>query len=182
MKKHYSTEGVWCTSSTAQTHSVVETVYKTLWPCTARLANCTVCVVKPHLASDPTAAAALLNAIHNLHGFSITAILVTTLTAADASDFFEVYQGVIPEFRAVCDHAASGICWIVEICAENAVEEFRKLSGPYDPEIARLVRPQTLRAKYGQNKVLNGIHCTDLAEDGTLESEFFFDLLWNAQR
>jgi nucleoside-diphosphate kinase len=180
--KYYSRDNVWCSADPAQSNDVCDTVFKTLWPCTARLANCTVCIVKPHLASDPTAAAALLNAIHNTHGFSITAILVTTLTAADASDFFEVYQGVLPEFRAVCDHAASGISWIIEICAENAVEEFRKLAGPYDPEIARLVRPQTLRAKYGVNKVLNGIHCTDLTEDGTLESEFFFDLLWNASK
>lgn len=182
VEKYYKGLGCWTTSDTAQTNAVCELVFKKTAPCTARLANCTVCIVKPHLASDPTAAAALLNSIHNNHGFSITAMLVTTLTAADASDFFEVYQGVLPEFRAVCDHVASGVCWIVEICAENAVEEFRKLAGPYDPEIARLVRPSTLRAKYGVNKVLNGIHCTDLVEDGTLESEFFFDLLWNTMK
>eukprot|EP00760_Papus_ankaliazontas_P025780 PhM_4_TR2873/c0_g1_i1/m.96898/K00940/ndk, NME; nucleoside-diphosphate kinase len=181
-KKYYSKDGVWCTENTQQTEDVCNAVFKSFWPCTARLANCSVCIVKPHLASDPVAAAELLNTIHNRNGFSITAIMITTLTAADASDFFEVYQGVLPEFRAVCDHAASGVSWVIEICAENAVNEFRALAGPYDPEIARLVRPQTLRAKFGVNKVLNGLHCTDLVEDGTLESEFFFDLLWNANK
>lgn len=36
-------------------------------------------------------------------------------------------------------------------------------------EIARHLRPAALRALYGKNKVQNGIHCTDLPEDGILE-------------
>ncbi len=36
-------------------------------------------------------------------------------------------------------------------------------------EIARHLRPATLRALYGKNKVQNAIHCTDLPEDGILE-------------
>lgn len=36
-------------------------------------------------------------------------------------------------------------------------------------EIARHLRPTTLRALYGKNKVQNGVHCTDLPEDGILE-------------
>lgn len=36
-------------------------------------------------------------------------------------------------------------------------------------EIARHLRPATLRALYGKNKVQNAVHCTDLPEDGVLE-------------
>ncbi|CAF4672137.1 unnamed protein product, partial [Rotaria magnacalcarata] len=36
-------------------------------------------------------------------------------------------------------------------------------------EIARHIRPRTLRAIYGKDKVKNAVHCTDLAEDTTLE-------------
>ena len=36
-------------------------------------------------------------------------------------------------------------------------------------EICRHLRPNTLRAKYGFDKVQNAVHCTDLPEDGTLE-------------
>lgn len=36
-------------------------------------------------------------------------------------------------------------------------------------EIARHLRPTTLRALYGRDKVKNAIHCTDLPEDGVLE-------------
>ncbi|KAA3679065.1 uncharacterized protein DEA37_0004354, partial [Paragonimus westermani] len=36
-------------------------------------------------------------------------------------------------------------------------------------EIARFLRPETLRAKFGVSKVRNAVHCTDLPDDGELE-------------
>lgn len=36
-------------------------------------------------------------------------------------------------------------------------------------EIARHLRPRTLRALFGVDKVRNAVHCTDLPEDGLLE-------------
>lgn len=36
-------------------------------------------------------------------------------------------------------------------------------------EISRRLRPNTLRALYGKDKVKNAVHCTDLPEDGILE-------------
>lgn len=36
-------------------------------------------------------------------------------------------------------------------------------------EIARYLRPGTLRAVFGRNKIQNAVHCTDLPEDGLLE-------------
>lgn len=52
---------------------------------------------------------------------------------------------------------------------ENTVEKARKLCGPYDPEVAKYLREDTIRAKYGSDKVKNAVHCTDLVEDGALE-------------
>jgi nucleoside-diphosphate kinase len=45
-----------------------------------------------------------------------------------------------------------------------------------DPEIAKNLRPNTIRAKFGQSRDVNAIHCTDLEEDGTLEVEYFFSI------
>ncbi len=50
---------------------------------------------------------------------------------------------------------------------------FRGLCGPYDPEIAKTIRPNTIRAKFGVDRVKNAVHCTDLPEDGALEVIFF---------
>jgi hypothetical protein len=51
----------------------------------------------------------------------------------------------------------------------------------FPKEIARHIRPRTLRALYGKDKVKNAVHCTDLAEDATLEVmkyiEVFFLML-----
>jgi nucleoside-diphosphate kinase len=65
----------------------------------------------------------------------------------------------------------------LEIRQENAVSLFRKLCGPHDPEEAGQYRPNTIRAKFGEDKVRNAVHCTDLVEDGVLECEYFFSIL-----
>jgi nucleoside-diphosphate kinase len=44
-------------------------------------------------------------------------------------------------------------------------------------EIARALRPKSLRALFGSDKIKNAVHCTDLPEDGTLECEYFFSIL-----
>ena len=46
--------------------------------------------------------------------------------------------------------------------------------------MARHLRPHTLRAKYGRDKVQNAVHCTDLPEDQVLEVEYFFKILSNS--
>ena len=56
----------------------------------------------------------------------------------------------------------------MEVRQQNAVDKFRDFCGPFDPEIAKKLQPQTLRAKYGVDRIQNVVHCTDLAEDGVL--------------
>lgn len=75
------------------------------------------------------------------------------------------------------DQLSSGPCVALEVRQDDAVEKFRALCGPYDPEIARKLEPNTLRAKFGSDRVQNAIHCTDMQEDGALEVNFIFDIL-----
>ena len=93
-----------------------------------------------------------------------------------AEEFFEIYQGVLPEFTQMTEQMTTGPCIAMEIRQENAVRSFRELVGPMDPEIAKNLRPNTLRARFGIDRCRNAIHCTDLPEDGTLESEYFFSI------
>jgi len=53
------------------------------------------------------------------------------------------------------------------------IESFRKLCGPMDPEIAKNLRPTTIRAKFGVDRARNAVHCTDLEEDGVVEVVYF---------
>lgn len=83
---------------------------------------------------------------------------------------------MLPEFTAIAKQMTTGPCIVMEVRQENAVTSFRELCGPMDPEIAKNLRPKTLRAKYGIDRTMNAIHCTDLPEDGSLESEYFFSI------
>ena len=46
-----------------------------------------------------------------------------------------------------------------------------------DPEIAKSLRPNTIRARFGHNRTMNAVHCTDLPDEGTLDCEYFFVLM-----
>ncbi|KEG13366.1 putative nucleoside diphosphate kinase [Trypanosoma grayi] len=144
---------------------------------TAVMKNCSVCVIKPHAITSGYQGAILQRLIDE--GFYISALGMYTLTMADAEDFLEVYNGVVPEYQRLVEQMYSGPCWVVEVCAENAVASLRAVCGPHDPEVCHVLFPHTIRSKYGVDRTRNGVHCTDLEEDAPLESEFFFSLLQN---
>ncbi|PSN42173.1 Nucleoside diphosphate kinase 7 [Blattella germanica] len=60
--------------------------------------------------------------------------------------------------------------------AEEFYEVYKGVVAEYS-DIARKLRPNTLRAKFGKTKLQNALHCTDLPEDGLLEVEYFFKIL-----
>ena len=63
--------------------------------------------------------------------------------------------------------------------SEDIVTRFREFVGPRDPELGRQLRPKSLRALYGKDKVQNAVHCSDLKNDGLLEVCFcFFNIIF----
>ena len=110
-------------------------------------------------------------------GFEISACELFNLNRGTSEEFYSVYKGVLPEYLPVIEHLSNGPSVVLEIRQQNAVESFRAFVGPHDPEIAKHLKPDTLRAKFGHDKVKNAVHCTDMAEDGVLECEYFFGQL-----
>ena len=53
------------------------------------------------------------------------------------------------------EQMTTGPCIALEIRQENAVKAFRDLVGPMDPEIAKNLRPNTLRARFGTDRIRN---------------------------
>jgi len=147
------------------------------FPATARFNNCTLAVIKPHAVKSGQAGAILDGIIED--GFEISALQLFNMTRTNASEFMEVYKGVLPEYSKLAEELSNGPCFALEVRSENAVQALRELVGPHDPELARVLRPTTLRAQFGVDKVMNAIHCTDLPEDGQLEVEYFFRILQN---
>ena len=78
-------------------------------------------------------------------GFEISAMEMFYLSRAVIEEFYSVYKGVLPEYLPVIEHISNGPSVILEVRQENAVESFRSFVGPHDPEIAKHLRPDTIR-------------------------------------
>lgn len=144
------------------------------FPSTAVLTNCTCVIIKPHVVAAGLAGQAIDSILEE--GFEISAMQMFNLDKPTAQEFFEIYRGVLPEFIPITEHMTTGPCIVMEVRQERAVEAFRELCGPLDPEIAKNLRPRCLRARYGGDRICNGFHCTDLPDDGILECEYFFTI------
>lgn len=143
---------------------------------TAFFSDCSVCVVKPHAVLAGNTGYVISRLMNE--GFEISALQMFSLDKNAASEFLEVYQTILPEYNAIVEQMQSGPCIAMEVRTnERPVESLREICGPHDPAIAKVIRPNTIRAEIGENKNTNGVHCTDLPEDGALESEFFFSVL-----
>lgn len=147
--------------------------------------GCALGIVKPHAVKSGDAWRIIQRAQQPDSALRVTAIQSFLLARADAAEFLEVYKGVVPEYAGMVDELTAGLCVALEVTAdtgkqEDSVEALRSLCGPAEPEIAQVLRPESLRAKHGRDKVHNAIHCTDLEEDGELESNYFFGILQEA--
>ena len=57
------------------------------------------------------------------------------------------------------------------------MDDFRDLCGPSDVEVAKVLRPKSLRSRFGRDRVKNAVHCTDMPDDGALECTYFAHFL-----
>ena len=78
-------------------------------------------------------------------GFEISSMEMFYLDRPTSEEFFDVYKGVLAEYVPMIEHLISGPSIVLEIRQENAVQSFRTLCGPTDPEIAKHLRPNTIR-------------------------------------
>lgn len=83
----------------------------------------------------------------------------------------------MPDFADRVTQLCSGLSIGLEVRAQNAVQVFRQTVGPWDVGMAQKLYPETIRAKYGRDRIMNAVHCTDLPEDGIGECEYIFELM-----
>lgn len=144
---------------------------------TATFDCCSLCIIKPHAFKAGNSGAVVDSLIKA--NFEVSAMQLFTLVRKEAENFYEVYKTVVSarEFTEMVAELSAGPCLAIEVRAENCVSELRKLCGPRNVDIATALRPTTLRARFGKSTIENAVHCTDLEDDGKLESEFFFRVL-----
>lgn len=148
------------------------------YPSTAACDHCTLCVIRPHALKAGNAGAIITSIMEA--GFEISAATTVQLERAQAVELFEVYQNVVPFFSDLIASMTEAPCLAIELRQEvDVVEEFRRLCGPFDVDMARHLRPGSLRARFGVDNARNGVHATDLEEDAEREVRYIFELLAN---
>jgi len=161
-------------SSASEAATEMNAIFGSSFPCYAACESCSLAVILPHAVAEGKAGA-MIEEIGQ--AAQINCVQMFTLGSANAAEFYEVYKGVVPEYAKKVVELTAGPCIAIEVVGDNVVPTLREVAGPHDPDISRVIRPNTLRARYGTDKVQNGLHVTDLPEDGQLEVEYFFNLL-----
>jgi nucleoside diphosphate kinase len=139
--------------------------------------NSCLLLIKPHAIS---ASGKIIKTVVE-NGFSIRNMKYVHVGRSNAEEFLEIYKTILPEYSDMVCELISG--YLLALCLTykdekvSAVSTLRELCGPYDPEIAKTIRPNSIRAKFGKNKVCNAVHCTDLEEYNALEVDYFFKIL-----
>jgi len=167
--------------------SQVEELMKMCSACPEIPEGCTLCIIKPHVVKSRNVGGVLSSIIKA--GFSVDGLFCIHLSQQMVEEMFDVYRTIYSNYSATLYHMSSGPCMAVMVSGGgggggrvdqiDTVERFRELAGPLHPELAKILRPDSLRGKFGTTDVLNGLHCTDLPGDGELECKFFFSTLAN---
>jgi len=106
----------------------------------------------------------------NKAGFRIAGMKMIHLTKKQAQEFYSIHKER-PFFEDLVSFMTSGPIVAAMIKKENAVEEFRNLIGPTNPEEAE---EGTIREMCGYDIQQNAVHGSDSNENAERECNFFF--------
>ena len=103
-------------------------------------------------------------------GFAVRAMKLATLTLAEAEGFYAVHAGR-PFFGELTAFMSSGPCVPLVLERQDAVGHWRTVIGATNPAEAA---DGTLRKDFATSLGENAVHGSDSAENGQLESAYFF--------
>jgi nucleoside-diphosphate kinase len=103
-------------------------------------------------------------------GFSIKAMKMTHMSVDDAQAFYSIHRGK-PFYDNLVKFMSSGPVVVAVLEKPDAVEDYRKLIGSTNPDLAE---PNTIRKKYASSLTENAVHGSDSDENALTEIAFFF--------
>ncbi|XP_038628444.1 thioredoxin domain-containing protein 3 isoform X5 [Tachyglossus aculeatus] len=114
----------------------------------------TLAIIKPDAL--PIHKEKILQTVHD-SGFIISQMKETHLTREMATQFYKAHEG--KEFlNQLVDYMSEGPSMVMILSKNNAVEDWRKLMGPTDPEEAKRISPNSLRAQLATSILKNAVH------------------------
>ncbi|XP_040058067.2 thioredoxin domain-containing protein 6 isoform X2 [Gasterosteus aculeatus] len=121
-------------------------------------------------------------------GFSVTQLKEMVLSREMAEQFYKEHREK-PFFGQLVEFMCRGPCMMLVLTKENAVEDWRAAMGPSDPDQAKTISPNSLRARFASDILHNAVHgssdeqhaeekirfifgdnCTELAGDGETDT------------
>nr|XP_027795520.1 thioredoxin domain-containing protein 3 [Marmota flaviventris] len=114
----------------------------------------TLALIKPHVTHEQRE---IILKIIKDSGFELTQLKEIVLTPEEAKKVYfpienkEFYKDVLAVL-------AEGPSLIMVLTRWNAIAEWRRLIGTVDPEEARLLSPESIRARFGINILKNAVH------------------------
>uniref|UniRef100_A0A8D8ZCU0 Nucleoside diphosphate kinase homolog 5 n=2 Tax=Cacopsylla melanoneura TaxID=428564 RepID=A0A8D8ZCU0_9HEMI len=131
----------------------------------------TLALVKPHaICHVPD-----IEKIIQEKGFTIIKRKTLKLTPEQATEFLikreERDPVKVPEL--ICN-IVSGFIHVMVLAKEKAIKKWQHLLGPADPAKARYVYPLSLRAKYGEDGIMNALYGSRNQEEAARDIRFFF--------
>ncbi|CAM9206269.1 unnamed protein product [Bubo scandiacus] len=106
-------------------------------------------------------------------GFAISKIKEEALTREMATQFYKDHEGK-PFFNQLVTCMTEGPSVIMVLTKENAVEDWRQLMGPTDPEMAKATSPESIRAQFAQDILSNAVHGSSDREHALSSIECIF--------
>ncbi|XP_061443458.1 thioredoxin domain-containing protein 3 [Rhineura floridana] len=106
-------------------------------------------------------------------GFIISEMKETQITPEMAAQFYKSQEGK-PFYDQLVNYMSEGLSMVMILTKENAVEEWRQLMGPTDPEKAKETQPGSLRAKFARDIMRNAVHGSSNPEHAVQSIKFIF--------
>ncbi|XP_063070804.1 thioredoxin domain-containing protein 6 [Engraulis encrasicolus] len=106
-------------------------------------------------------------------GFSIVEQREEALTREVAEEFYREHQDK-PFFPQLIDTMCRGPCLMLVLTKDNAVEDWRAMMGPTDPDEARQSAPDSLRARFARDVLENTVHGSSNREHAQKKIHFLF--------
>uniref|UniRef100_A0A2K6FZY9 NME/NM23 family member 8 n=1 Tax=Propithecus coquereli TaxID=379532 RepID=A0A2K6FZY9_PROCO len=123
----------------------------------------TLALIKPHATREQRED--ILRIIKEA-GFDLTQAKEMLLTQERANKIYSKISGK-PFYKDVLEMLSEGPSLVLVLTKWNAIAEWRHLMGPVDPEEARLLSPDSIRARFGISILKNIVHGSSNAYEAT---------------
>uniref|UniRef100_A0A3Q1GPK2 Nucleoside diphosphate kinase B n=1 Tax=Acanthochromis polyacanthus TaxID=80966 RepID=A0A3Q1GPK2_9TELE len=130
----------------------------------------TLAVIKPDATDEQRVK--ILEEIYG-RGFSVTQLKETVLSREMAEEFYKEHREK-PFFSQLVEFMCRGPCMMLVLTKENAVEEWRAMMGPTDPDKAKETSPQSLRARFAADILHNSVHGSSDEQHAEEKISFIF--------